>query len=108
MKRVVIQYKLKPEQAEQHVELLDAVFEELERTRPEGLRHAVLRLADGDTFIHIAEDTGEGGPGIFGLASMQRFEDGLRDRCEVPPTVQPATEVGSYRLFASSSPTEET
>jgi hypothetical protein len=106
MKRVVIRYQVKPEQAGHHVELLQAVFDELERTQPEGLGHAVLQLADGVTFIHIAEDTGEGGPGVFGLASMQRFEDGLRDRCEVPPAVQPANEVGSYRVFASSSATE--
>jgi hypothetical protein len=106
MKRVVIQYKVKPEQAERNVELLRDVYEELDRTRPHGLRHAVLRLADGVTFIHIAEDAEEGGSGIFGLESFQRFEDGIRDRCEIPPAVQPSTEVGSYRLFASSSPTE--
>jgi hypothetical protein len=102
MKRVVIQYKVKPEQAERNVELLRAVYEELERTQPGGLRHAVLRLADGVTFIHIAEDDEDGGPGIFGLESFQRFEDGIKDRCDVPPAVQESSEVGSFRLFASS------
>ena len=106
MKRVVIQYKVKPEQAERNVELLRDVYEELERTRPDGLGHAVLRLADGVTFIHIAEDADEGGSGIFGLASFQRFEDGIGDRCEIPPAVQGSSEVGSFRLFASSSRTE--
>jgi hypothetical protein len=84
--------------------LLRDVYEELERTQPDGLGHAVLRLADGVTFIHIAEDTEEGGSGIFGLPSFQRFEDGLRDRCEIPPAVQETSEVGSFRVFASSSP----
>jgi hypothetical protein len=104
MKRVVIQYKVKPEHAEYNVELLRAVYEELERTRPDGLGHAVLRLADGVTFIHIAEETEEGGSGVFGLASFQRFEAGIRDRCEIPPAVQETSEVGSFRLFASTSP----
>jgi hypothetical protein len=108
MKRVVIQYKVKPEHAERNVALLDAVYEELDRTRPDGLRHAVLRLADGVTFIHIAEDAEDSGSGIFGLESFQRFEEAIKDRCEVPPAVQGSSEVGSYKLFASSSPTEET
>ena len=103
MKRVVIQYKVKPEHAERNVELLHAVYDELEGTQPEGLGHAVLRLADGVTFIHISEETEETDGGIFGLESFQRFESGIGDRCEVPPAVQPASEVGSYRLFASSS-----
>lgn len=62
MKRVVIQYKVKPEQAEHNVELIRAFYDELERTQPEGLGHAVLRLADGVTFIHISEETSAAGP----------------------------------------------
>jgi hypothetical protein len=86
--------------------LLDAVYDELERTQPEGLGHAVLQLADGLTFIHIAEETEEAAGGIFRLESFQRFEAGIGDRCEIPPAVQPANELGSYRLFASSAPAE--
>src|ERR1035438_9735440 len=106
MKRVVIQYKVKPEHAERNIELLDAVYDEVERTQPEGLGHAVLQLADGLTFIHIAEETEEAAGGIFRLESFQRFEAGIGDRCEIPPAVQPANELGSYRLFASSAPAE--
>jgi len=106
MKRVVIQYKVKPEHAERNIELLDAVYHELERTQPEGLGHAVLQLADGLTFIHIAEEAEEAAGAIFRLESFQRFEAGIGDRCEIPPAVQPANEVGSYRLFASSAPAE--
>ena len=106
MKRVVIQYKVHPEHAEHNIELLRAVYAELEQTQPDGLGHAVLRLADGVTFIHIAEETEAAASGIFGLESFQRFEAGIRDRCEIPPAVQPASEVESYRLFASSAPAE--
>jgi len=108
MKRVVIQYKVKPEQAQHNVELIRAFNDELERTQPEGLGHAVLRLADGVTFIHISEETEEAEGRLWGLESFQRFEAGIADRCEVPPAVQGSSEVGSYRLFASSSPTTET
>jgi hypothetical protein len=108
MKRVVIQYKVKPEEAERNVELANGLFDELERTQPEGLGHAVLRLADGVTFIHVAEETEEGEGRLGKLDSFQRFEDGIVDRCEVPPAVQPADEVGSFRVFVSSSPQKET
>ena len=108
MKRIVIQYKVKPEQAEHNVELIRAFYDELERTQPEGLGHAVLRLADGVTFIHISEETEEAEGRLWGLESFQRFEAGIADRCEVPPAFQGSGEVGSYRLFASSSPTQET
>jgi hypothetical protein len=107
MKRVVIQYKLRPEHTERNIELLHAVYDELERTQPDGLGHAVLQLADGVTFIHTAEETEEAAGAIFRLESFQRFEAGIKERCEIPPAVQPASEVGSYRLFASSAPVEE-
>ena len=55
MKRVVIQYKLKPEHAERNIELLHAVYDELDRTQPDGLGHAVLQLADGVTFAQVVE-----------------------------------------------------
>ena len=54
MKRVVIQYRVKPEHAEHNAELIRDVYEELERTQPDGLRYGSLRLADGVTFIHIS------------------------------------------------------
>jgi hypothetical protein len=108
MKRVVIQYKVKSEHAEHNVELIRACYDELERTQPEGLGHAVLRLADGVTFIHISEETEEADGLLWGLESFQRFEAGIADRCEVPPAVQGSSEVGSYRLFASSSSAKET
>lgn len=107
MKRVVIQYKLKPEHIERNVELLHAVYDELEQTQPDGLGHAVLQLADGVTFIHIAEETEEAAGAIFRLESFQRFEAEIGNRCEIPPAVQPASEVGSYRLFATSTPPKE-
>jgi translation elongation factor EF-1beta len=108
MKRVVIQYKVKPEQAEHNVELLNDFYDELERTQPEGLGHAVLRLADGVTFIHIAEETEAAEGRLWRIESFQRFEDGISERCDVPPAVQGSSEVGSFRLFASSSPATET
>ena len=107
MKRMVIQYKVKPEQAERNAELIRAVYEEIQRTQPDGLRYAALRLADGVTFIHIAEEPAEGQSPLGTLESFQRFRAGIAERCEVLPTAQESSEVGSFRLFVSSPPAKE-
>ena len=91
MKRVVIQYKLKPEHAERNIELIHAVYDELERTQPDGLGHAVLQLADGVTFIHIAEETkrlpAPSSGSEASSASRPGSESGARSR---PPSNPPA------------------
>jgi hypothetical protein len=38
MKRVVVQYKVKPDQAGRNEELIHAVYDELERTQTDGIR----------------------------------------------------------------------
>jgi hypothetical protein len=97
MRRVVVQYKVKPEQADRNAELVRAVYTELERTNPGDLRYATLRLGDGVTFIHIAEEPEERPSALSGLESFQRFRPGIAERCEAPPTVNEAHEVGSFR-----------
>ena len=91
MNRVVIQYKVKAEQAEHNVELIRAFYDELERTQPEGLGHAVLRLADGVTFIHISEDTEDAAGGIFGLEASSASRPGSQIAARSrPPSRGPA------------------
>jgi hypothetical protein len=104
MKRVVTQYKVKPE----HAELIRVVFEELDRTQPNGVRYAALRLADGVIFIHITEEPGDGSSPVATLESSAPFRAGIAERFAEPATVPESSEVGSFRLFTSSSPTTET
>ena len=47
MRRVMVRYKVKPDQVEANEELVRAVYEELDRTSPAGLRYATFKLADG-------------------------------------------------------------
>lgn len=107
MKRMVVQYKVKPEQAERNAELIRAVYEEIDRTQPDGLRYAALRLADGVTFIHIAEEPTDGQSPLAALPSFQRFRAGIAERCEVLPVAQESSELGSFRLFVSSQSSQE-
>ena len=101
MKRVVVQYKVKFEQAELNTELNHAVYEELEQRKPDGLRHATLRLADGVTGIHIADERGEGPSPLAALDSFQRCEAGIAERCKQPAPATETDEVGSFRMFTS-------
>ena len=50
----MVRYKVKPDQAARNEELVRAVYEELEQTRPDGLSYATFKLDDGVSFMHLA------------------------------------------------------
>jgi hypothetical protein len=95
MSRVLIRYRLKPDQVERNEKLVRAIYEELHRAGPSGLRYVIYKLEDGVTFMHISESEGEESP-MAGLASVQEFRRELGDRCEEQPVLSELTEVGSY------------
>ena len=96
MRRVIVRYRVKPGQADTNEQLVRAVYEELQRADPAGFRYRTLRLADGVTFVHIAE--GDGASVLPKLAAFQEFQKGIADRCDDPPVVTEATEVGAFRF----------
>ena len=100
MRRVMVRYRVKPEQAEENEELVRAVYDELERTRPAGLRYATFQLDDGVSFVHLAStETGDGHNPLSEVRAFKRFQEGIRDRCDEPPVATELREIGSYRLF---------
>jgi hypothetical protein len=99
MRRVLIRYRLKPDQVERNEELVRAVFEELHRAAPSGFRYTAFKLEDGVSFMHISESEGEESP-LGGLASAKEFQQGIADRCEEQPVITQLTEVASYRSGA--------
>jgi len=99
MKRVIVQYRVKPDQVERNEALIRAVYEEIDRTQPEGLRYATLRLDDGVTFIHIAEQPESSPSPLSQIEAFQRFTAGIGDRCDQAPIAKEAREVGSFRMF---------
>lgn len=50
MSTVAVRYRATPEQAAENQRLVEEVFRELDASRPDGLRHAAYRLADGTSF----------------------------------------------------------
>ena len=97
MKRTLVRYKTKPEQADENARLIQNVFRELKAKAPAGVRYAVLRLGDG-TFVHIAE-TEDGAPPIPSLDAFRAFQAGIKERCLEPPQPNEAMVVGNYRML---------
>lgn len=99
MPQVMVRYRVHPDRAAENEELVRALYDELAASQPEGLRYATFKLPDGVTFVHVAQHE-EPNP-LPGVAAFQRFQEGIRGRCEEPPAVTELQEVGSYRLFGA-------
>jgi len=97
MRRVMVRYRVRAAQAAENERYIAAVFAELEREKPGGLRYASFKLADGVSFIHIASiDTPDGKNPLVALPSFKAFSAGITDRCEEPPVTTELHEVGAY------------
>ena len=104
MKRVMVRYKVKAGRSEENRALVRAVYEELRRTAPAGLRYATLEGPDGVSFVHLASiETTDGANPLTQLSAFQAFSADIKERCEEPPQVVDLTEVDSYRFFGGSS-----
>jgi hypothetical protein len=101
MRQVMVRYTVKPDEAEHNAELVRAVYEELHRTNPSGMRYATFRLDDGVSFVHLhSADTEDTAKLLPSLPAFQRFQAGIADRCVEGPVVTQIHEVGSFRAFA--------
>ncbi len=103
-RRVVVRYRTKPERADENQALVEAVFASLARSRPDGLRYATFRMADGVSFVHVASvETADGVNPLDGIPEFAAFGREVADRCDELPQVQVATLVGSYRFLEPES-----
>ena len=98
MGSTMVRYKVRPEQADENVALVEAVYAELARERPDGLRYATFRLPDGVSFLHVVIETDQPGRILGGLASFRAFQQDIEGRCEEPPVATEIALVGSYGL----------
>ena len=103
MNEVIVRYKVKPDRVAENVGLVRAVYDELERAKPAGLRYATFQLDDGVSFVHVAvnETDSERSP-LTEVAAFKEFQREIADRCEEQPQVTEVREVGSYRVFSRS------
>jgi hypothetical protein len=99
MKRIVVRYKIKPDQIEENARLIKEVFAELQAKAPEGVRYMTLSLSDG-TFVHFAtvEDAVGDNP-IPQLDAFKAFTKDIAARCLEQPQSATASVVGNYGMI---------
>jgi hypothetical protein len=100
VKRVMVRYRVKPDQVETNEALVRAVFDELHRERPAGFGYATFKLDDGVSFVHIVNETEDDERNsLAGVKAFAKFREAIGDRCDEPPVATELHEVGSFRLF---------
>jgi hypothetical protein len=96
----MVRYKVKPDRAAENEELVRAVYDELHRTEPTGLRYATFQLGDGVSFLHLAStETEDGHSPLSQVTAFRRFQENIDDRCDEAPVVTELREIGSFHLF---------
>jgi hypothetical protein len=104
MRQVMVRYRVKPDRVAENEELVRAVYDELRRTEPMGLRYATFRLDDGVSFVHLSFIDGEDGRNpLSEVQAFARFQEGIGERCDEAPTVTPLREIGSFRFHDDES-----
>lgn len=94
---VVVSYQVKPEAVEEHVRLIEGVFEQLHADRPDNIEYKVMRLDDGVSFVHVSTaDTPDGANPLPELEAFRKFSENAADRVATPPTPIPAAIIGNY------------
>jgi hypothetical protein len=92
---MMVRYKVKPERAAENEQLIHAVYEELHRTRPQGLRYTTFRLEDGVSFVHIALQEDDA-PGLSDVKAFREFTRQIEDRCDEQPSATILHQIGAF------------
>jgi hypothetical protein len=96
-RRALIRYTVRPERVEENEQLVRAVYRELARVRPPGLRYATFRLGAGGEFVHlVSTETADGRSRLTDLPAFRAFQAGIAERCEEAPVLTELHEVGSF------------
>jgi hypothetical protein len=99
MSSSMVRYKVRPDRADENEALVRAVYEELARKRPDGLRYATFRLPDGVSFMHVVIETDEPGRILNDVAAFTAFVTDIASRCDEPPVATEIALVGSYGVI---------
>ena len=81
----MVTYRVKEGRAEENSAYVRDVMADLEARRTEGVTYSVYLLDDGVSFLHVADEEGDGGK-LQVSEAFQRFTATLvEDRCAAPP-----------------------
>lgn len=101
---VVVSYQIRPEARDEHLRLIEAVFEQLRADKPAGvLDYQVRCLDDGVSFVHVSTaDTPDGSNPLPTLAAFQAFGRDIGERVATAPNPRAASVIGSYYADAAA------
>ena len=91
----MVRYTVKPELVETNAKLVEAVFAQLERDQPSGLRYQTFRIEGTGTFLHLATIEGTDNP-LLALAAFKEFTAAIAERCIEPPVTMHLDAIGAY------------
>jgi hypothetical protein len=94
----MVRYTVKPELVDANARLVEAVYAQLAREAPAGLRYATFRVAGTGTFVHLAQIESRDHNPLTALAAFQAFTESIRDRCVEPPVTVELDAIGAYPL----------
>ena len=101
MKTMMVRYTVRPEHVAENERDVRKVFDQLNDSKPAGLRYASFKLGDDGGFVHIvSQEQAEGYSPLSDVPAFRAFTAAIERRCDVRPVVTTLTEVGSYRFFA--------
>jgi hypothetical protein len=102
MKRIMVRYKVKADQAVENQQYIEKVFEELNKNNPAGLRYASFKQDDGVSFVHIVSiETADGENPLTQSEAFKAFQAEIKDRCEEQPVAVDLEAIGSYQFFTN-------
>ncbi len=93
-RHVVVRYRTRPDAADENARLIGNVFSGLDDVKPADFSYTAYRLADGVTFVHVAQH-GQDNP-LAALPAFAEFQRELPGRCTEQPAASEAQVVGSY------------
>ena len=92
----MVTYRVKDGRAEENSAYVREVMADLDARRTEGVTYSVYLLDNGVSFVHVADEEGDGGK-VQVSEAFQRFTASLvEDRCADTPQLHKMTLVGSY------------
>jgi len=93
----IVRYTTRPGSTDENETLIKAVFAQLAKQMPDGLRYVAIRLDDGASFIHVAVLEDDNNP-LASLPAFGEFVSAIGERCTDGPTPVNGTVVGAYGI----------
>ena len=98
MRTTLVRYRTLNDKADDNQRAIEAVFDELARKVPPGLRYLALRAPEA-TFYHLVMTEADALP-LTDLDSFRAFRDGLRERLDEAPVSTDLAVVGNHRMVS--------